>query len=210
MKSSFEMGMMLVITGITNFCMFPAIVNLYKQELVFESFIGMFTMVTSFLYHCCDSIDGPLWLTEGQWHRLDNIGSIMSFVIWAIYLMDLQRPVLQRYLQYTFLAIVLVFQEKNPWDEINSFIPILLAFAVLFTSFVVRGRVPKYDKVQLRRGLMVLGAAFCCFLKGLDDRNDPFRFFHGCWHAFIGAAAYYNFKVLQAAHKTSHLPFKHT
>lgn len=21
-------------------------------------------MVTSFLYHCCDSIDGPLWLTE--------------------------------------------------------------------------------------------------------------------------------------------------
>lgn len=21
-------------------------------------------MATSFLYHCCDSIDGPLWLTE--------------------------------------------------------------------------------------------------------------------------------------------------
>lgn len=21
-------------------------------------------MITSFMYHCCDSIDGPLWLTE--------------------------------------------------------------------------------------------------------------------------------------------------
>lgn len=36
MKSSFEVGMMLLVTGITNLCMFPAIVNLYRQELVFE------------------------------------------------------------------------------------------------------------------------------------------------------------------------------
>lgn len=29
-----------------------------------QEFVGTFTMVTSFFYHCCDSIDGPLWLTE--------------------------------------------------------------------------------------------------------------------------------------------------
>lgn len=94
--------MMLLVTAVTNLCMFPAIVNLHKQAYVFEvrlwcvialcascsaafcerhgthcpicscvyvfvlvqEFIGAFTMVTSFLYHCCDSIDGPLWLTE--------------------------------------------------------------------------------------------------------------------------------------------------
>lgn len=36
MKSSFEVGMMLLVTGVTNFCMFPAIVSLYRKELVFE------------------------------------------------------------------------------------------------------------------------------------------------------------------------------
>ncbi|KAJ0409829.1 hypothetical protein P43SY_005723 [Pythium insidiosum] len=187
MRSSFEVAVMLVVTGITNFCMFPAILQLYRHELVFEAFVGMFTMLTSFMYHVCDSIDGPLWLTEGQWHRLDNIGSIMSFVVWALYLMDLRHPIYQRYLQYFFLGVTLVFQEKNPWDEINSVIPIVLAFATLFTSFVVRGCIPKYDYAQLRRGFLLLGVAVCCFIKGLDDDKDPFRFFHGCWHAFIGS-----------------------
>lgn len=36
MRSSFETGMMLLVTGVTNLCMFPAIVSLYQQELVFE------------------------------------------------------------------------------------------------------------------------------------------------------------------------------
>ncbi|KAG7401324.1 hypothetical protein PHYBOEH_001740 [Phytophthora boehmeriae] len=196
MKSSFEVGMMLAITGITNFCMFPAIVSLFRREFVFEAFIGMFTMVTSFMYHVCDSIDGPLWLTEGQWHRLDNIGAIMSFIMWSIHLMDLRRPVLERYVQYFFLGVVLIFQEKNPWDERNSYLPIAGSFSLLFLSFVVRRQVPKYNFVQFRRGVLLLLCGVCCFVRGLDDDTDPFRFFHGCWHGFVGAAAYFNFQVL--------------
>lgn len=203
-------------------------------------------MVTSFLYHCCDSIDGPLWLTEvrnvplaaaspayisarripsaavvvsnmytmlnansqGQWHRLDNIGSVMSFIIWAIHLMDLPNPLHQRYLQYVFLALVLVFQEKNPWDDFNAVVPILLCFSLLFVSFVVRRRIPRYDWTQLARGIFFLGCGVGCFVRGLDDDNDPFRFFHGCWHAFIGASAYCNFRILPRHKKTTHLPVK--
>ncbi|EEY61896.1 uncharacterized protein PITG_13856 [Phytophthora infestans T30-4] len=211
MRSSFEMTMMLAVTGITNFCMFPAIYSLYRRQFVFEAFIGLFTMATSFMYHVCDSIDGPLWLTEGQWHRLDNIGSIMSFVMWSIHLMDLGvHPVLERYVQYFFLGMVLVFQEKNPWDERNSVIPVASSFVLLLMTYAMRRRVPTYDYQQFRRGLLLLVCGILCFVRGLDDDTDPFRFFHGCWHGFVGAAAYYNFKVLPDRNdqRRSHLPIK--
>lgn len=133
----------------------------------------------------------------------------MSFVIWAIHLMDVPNALHQRYLQYVFLALVLVFQEKNPWDEFNSYMPILLCFSVLFTSFAVRRRIPRYDWVQLMRGIFFLVCGVGCFIRGLDDDNDPFRFFHGCWHAFIGASAYCNFRILPLRHKkVTHLPVK--
>lgn len=207
MRTPWEMRVMLIITGITNFCMFPAIVNLHRQGLVFEAFIGMFTMVTSFMYHCCDSIDGPIWLTEGQWHRLDNIGSIMSFISWSVYLMDLQHPLQARYLHYAFLALVLVMQEKNPWDETNTFVPIVLGFVLFAILCAIRGKLPLYSSQPLRRGLCLLLCAVLCFVRGLDDDNDPFRFFHGCWHAFIGAAAYFNFQWLPRR-KSPYLPLK--
>lgn len=36
MRSSLEVWAMLLVTGVTNLCMLPAIVSLYRQELVFE------------------------------------------------------------------------------------------------------------------------------------------------------------------------------
>lgn len=132
----------------------------------------------------------------------------MSFVSWSLYLMDLRSPVRQRYLQYFFLAVVLVFQEKNPWDERNSVAPIALSFSGLLLTFVVRRRLPPYDYKQMGTGLLLLLCAVGCFVRGLDDDHDPLRFFHGCWHAFVGAAAYYNFQVLPSSSKASHLPFK--
>lgn len=148
---------------------------------------------------------------QGQWHRLDNIGSIMSFIIWAIHLMDLPDARLERYLHYAFLALVLVVQERNPWAAVNSYAPILLCFAVLAGSLVVRQRLPRYDLGQVARGLFCLGCGVCCFVRGLDDDNDPFRIFHGCWHAFIGASGYHNFRVLPSRRKRQqgpHLPLR--
>jgi predicted membrane channel-forming protein YqfA (hemolysin III family) len=132
----------------------------------------------------------------------------MSFVSWAIYLMDLHHVNAKRYLQYTFFATVLITQEKNPWDDLSAATPIVSAFILLFLSFAIRRRVPTYDYVELRRGTLLLCFAVACFTKGLDDDHDPFRFFHGCWHGFVGAAAFFNFRVVITAHKTSHLPTK--
>ncbi|TDH67473.1 hypothetical protein CCR75_008234 [Bremia lactucae] len=136
-------------------------------------------MTTSFMYHVCDSIDRPLWLTEGQWHRLDNIGSIMSFVVWSIHLMDLQSPLKERYVQYFFFGMVLVFQEKNPWDEWNSVTPVASSFLLLLATFAIRRRMPSYNYQQFRRGLLLMALAVMCFVRGLNDDTDPFRVYHG-------------------------------
>jgi predicted membrane channel-forming protein YqfA (hemolysin III family) len=129
--------------------------------------------------------------------------------------MDLKNQAQIKYLQYFFLALVLIFQEKNPWDEFNSGIPIIVSFVLLFSNYIRHGKFPSYDYQPMRRGLMLLAFGVGCFIRGLDDDNDPFRFFHGCWHAFVGASAYYNFKVLPMvqSHRRrnsprSHLPIK--
>lgn len=135
----------------------------------------------------------------------------MSFIIWVIHLMDLSNRTLERYLHYAFLALVLVYQEKNPWDEWNSVAPILFCFALLLATVVARRCLPQYDLAQLARGVFFLLCGVACFARGLDDDNDPFRFFHGCWHAFVGAAAYYNFRILPSRHlqgAATHLPLK--
>ena len=122
--------------------------------------------------------------------------------------MDLQNHYHQRYLQYFFLSIVLLVQEKNPWDEALSFLPIAGAFLLLFGNFLRTGKIPKYEKAPLKKGILLLVCGLVCFVKGLDDDNDPFRFFHGMWHAFVGAAAYYNFKVLPHASRATQIPIK--
>ena len=110
--------------------------------------------------------------------------------------MDIRHQVLERYVQYFFLAMVLAFQEKNPWDEWNSVVPVASSFVILLMSFALRRRVPGYNSQQFRRGLLLLLCGVACFVRGLDDDTDPFRIFHGCWHGFVGAAAYFNLKVL--------------
>ena len=47
----------------------------------FEAVIAGATMVTSALYHLCESIERPvLGMNAGNWHRLDNVFAIMGFV----------------------------------------------------------------------------------------------------------------------------------
>jgi hypothetical protein len=79
---------MLLVTAVTNLSCIPAIFVLKRQGRQLHAFVGGFTFAVSVMYHICDSIDRPVWLTEGQWHRLDNIGSIWSFMGFFVYLLD--------------------------------------------------------------------------------------------------------------------------
>jgi len=112
---------------------------------------------------------------------------------WCFYLMDLQSTYHVQALQYTSLAIVMVMQEKDPWNETYSSIPIVLSFIALLLSYQFRKEPVRLDYAQLKKGCMCLIVAICCFIRGLDDGSDPYRFFHGCWHAGVGTASLYFF-----------------
>ena len=80
--NNWEMLAMLFITGFTNLTAVPAIIIIWKQRMNFQFYISIFTVVTSFMYHSLESIDCPFFImSEGGWHRLDNIGSIVCFQI---------------------------------------------------------------------------------------------------------------------------------
>ena len=72
-----EKFLMVIITVITNFCYIPSIYIFYLRKMYYHVFIGILTMVSSFMYHLLDSLG--IWLffmNVGEWHRLDNVGSI--------------------------------------------------------------------------------------------------------------------------------------
>lgn len=70
--------------------------------------------------------------------------------------------------------------------------PILLALLCLLFKLkcmVTNEDFPKYDKTELYRGMTLLGIAVGCFIRGLDDATDPYRFFHGTSSDRIGSFA---------------------
>ena len=75
--------------GLTNCISWPALYVIYKQNILLVFWIGWFTFFTSFMYHMMEAIGiNRIYLTVSEWHKLDNIGSIMCFICLTIYLMD--------------------------------------------------------------------------------------------------------------------------
>ncbi|CAK4118721.1 unnamed protein product [Aphanomyces euteiches] len=175
-----EMAIMLLVTGVTNFSMLQTIVMLYRHQMLFE--VGH----------------------EGQWHRLDNIGAIVCFTNLCWYLMDLRDDQTLRALQYGAFGLILIAQEKDPWNPVYTVAPILLSLGAVVAVNFVRG-MPKYDKTAFAQGFLAMFVAVLCFARGLDDATDPFRFFHGCWHACVSLAMNYFFRTLSPPYVRSSL-----
>ena len=64
-----------------------------------------------------------------------------------------------------------------------------------------------YNKEKFAKGMLSLLIAIICFIRGLDEKNDPYRFFHGLWHGFVSISAFYNFQVLPP--RSNQLPTKY-
>ena len=65
-------------------------------------------MITSFMYHLSDSLEyNVLLMDEGHWHKLDNIGSIVSLNSLLIYLLDVDKKTEDK-LNYTSLFITMI------------------------------------------------------------------------------------------------------
>ena len=94
-RPSSEKLIWVTVTAITNLFFVPFTFRrnvLLKKHLVFETILSAFTILSSFLYHFCESMDEfdlggsstftkGVWLGKGRWHRLDNISAIMCFVV---------------------------------------------------------------------------------------------------------------------------------
>ena len=84
-----------------------------RRGLTFEAVIAGATMVTSALYHLCESIERPvLGMNAGNWHRLDNVFAIMGFVALALFWADLRDPSWRDVVRWTLCSVTLFFQAR--------------------------------------------------------------------------------------------------
>ena len=139
------------------------------------------------------------------WHRLDNIGSITSFVCLMIYFLDLEvTPQEELPLQLLGLFLVLTMQAQDPWRLLNTFVPILIFLsAALIRHFFVKPA--RLNSRFLELGVGFIAVAFVCFVKGL--KHDYLRTWHGLWHFFGGFAVFYLWQAVDTSKDSSKLSF---
>jgi predicted membrane channel-forming protein YqfA (hemolysin III family) len=198
---------MFVTTGLTNFLSFPALYVVYKRGMLFGFMVGFFTFLCSLLYHSLDSLEIPsFYITRSDWHKLDNIGSIMSLIYLAVFLMDNVDKVKEKYsseyegrtdraLCYFGLFVTLLMQTKHPWDIENTVIPVVLFYAILVVKIVFYRR-PRIFFQKFYPGCAILVFGFYCFYRGLDDDNDYLRVWHGIWHCCGSSSLFYFYQSL--------------
>lgn len=63
-RSDFDKAIYVLVTAVSNCACLPAVVILWRRRFAFEFFISVFTFLTSFMYHFCDSIRDSAWLEE--------------------------------------------------------------------------------------------------------------------------------------------------
>mmetsp|Transcript_54666 Transcript_54666/g.62676 ORF Transcript_54666/g.62676 Transcript_54666/m.62676 type:complete len:250 (-) Transcript_54666:112-861(-) len=195
---------MTLVTAITNFLTIPSLTLLFKRAsdkrhptLMFPFFIGILTLISSFMYHFTESIQvDVIFLDSGNWHKVDNVGAIVCFQNLAIFLMDNKNRLADEILQYTGLMITLLAQEKAPWEIEFTVIPILLAWICYLGKAAYNRQFPTYNKKMLRRGLLMMGIAIFCFIQGLNEFTDFLRIWHGLWHSFVAFSAFYLWQSL--------------
>lgn len=89
--------------------------------------------------------------------------------------------------RWVLLAVTVVCQEKGPWVEFYTFLPIVLGWAVGLVRLLVctpREFRPLYSVRTLVAGVVLLLCGLLCFVRGLDDGSDYLRMWHGMWHLF--------------------------
>ena len=202
-RSSTETFIWIMVSAVTNVTGIPVAYLNYTKGRIFEAVIITYTMITSFMYHLCDSLelkgDKGLWLSEGQWHRQDNVGAIMCFIILFMYLCDFKNKQHEELIKYTFLCIVILLQEKSPW-YLNFTIGPIVAAALVFVCkrlIVDNGVFPTCHKRYLRYALVIHFIAILCFIRGLNEHTDPYRIFHGMWHMLSGLGGWFDYQLLK-------------
>ena len=186
-----EKILMAIITGLSNISSVPITLLTYKKGNTFVFMLAVFSIITSFFYHICESLDIVIFLRQLKWHELDNIGAICSLnsliLVLTRYHEDIEK---QKMLNYFSIFMALLFQERNPWDLTNTLLPIFIFLFIAIYDWIKVGR-PKFNYEVLWVGGVFLVAAIAMFVKGLDDGNDYLRIYHSLWHILIGISTFF-------------------
>jgi predicted membrane channel-forming protein YqfA (hemolysin III family) len=190
-----EKLVMAFITGVSNFACIPGLVLMILIERPFEFYIGLLTMISSFMYHLTESLDVNFYMEPGKWHELDNIGSICCINSLLLSMNNSYRNH-PRQLKFNLfsLCLVMIMQGNNPWDLLNTFFPILIFALILIYDYIKYG-VPWYNYEIMAKGVGLFIIAISMFIKGLDEHNDYLRVAHSIWHILIGIATFYLWQI---------------
>lgn len=188
------------ITGASNLAMLPAVVQAVRYRLYHESAMGLMTMFTSSAYHVCQSLNWEmLGFNEGRWHHMDNVFAIICQMAIIVGFAQLPRGSGERELMNaSSVSLAVVAQLMAPWDVRFTVAPLVAAFVAMLTILGLRKRPPRLDARAGRLSILFLMLALVCFVKGLDDRNDWLRLWHGFWHVFVGAFCFYAIRAQNA------------
>jgi len=171
----------------------PSLLVTAKNRKHFEVFVGFSAIVTGFLYNACDALDVSLFLTQDEWHRINNVMGITYCALLAVYLMCNTSNDWNTLLRYNAFASVTVAQVRDGfWMERSQWsVLVIAAYALLpILKFAKLKCVPAFHRQKTRNGLAFAAIAAAFFVMGLDETNDPFRISHSIAHVFMGATLY--------------------
>jgi len=190
---------------LTDIAFMPPLLIMHRYRRHFELYIGVFQLATGFLYNFCNALNVNVFLTELQWHGLNNILTTTYFLLLLIHLQANSNPTVDIFLRYAAFTAVWIAQIKDEYWNPQWTAMVVLAFCIMpVCKFGGAMRLPPYDAEKLCKGFFAGVAAAICFLVGLDDAIDPFRLFHGLSQALVGLALYYLWQLvpLNIAKKT--------
>lgn len=176
---------------LTDIAFLPPLLVMRQHRRHFELYIGIFQLVTGFLYNFCNALNVNVFLTELQWHGLNNILTTTYFLLLLIHLQANSNPTVDIVLRYAAFTAVWIAQIKDEYWNPQWTAMVVLAFCLMpVCKFGGAMRLPPYDTEKLCKGLVAGLLSAICFLVGLDDTVDPFRLFHGLSQALVGLALY--------------------
>ena len=190
-----ERIIMAIINSVSNLPIAPTIFLMHYHGDIFSYYLGYFSMLTSIMYHICESLDIKIFLEQLKWHELDNIGAMYSFSQMSLPLTKLNKNINYKTKKnYLFLFLILLFQQRGPWVLTNTILPLAFDFSLAIFQIVKYG-LPWYNKKAMYHAFALMCISLIFFYKGLDDLNDYLRIWHGLWHVFIGLTSFYLIQI---------------
>uniref|UniRef100_A0A7S3F9H8 Uncharacterized protein n=1 Tax=Haptolina ericina TaxID=156174 RepID=A0A7S3F9H8_9EUKA len=182
---------------LTDIAFVPPLVVMHRFRRHFELYIGVFQLATGFLYNFCNALNMNVFLSELQWHALNNILTTTYFLLLLIHLQANTNPTVDIVLRYAAFTAVWIAQIKDEyWNPWYTALVVAVFCMMPVCKFCGAMRLPPYEPEKLLKGAVAGVASAVCFVVGLDDQVDPFRLFHGLSQALVGLALYYLWQLV--------------